>query len=103
MSQEGSRSPCRKWDATIKRELRLTPLPERRCAKFLAYLEFGITLLDTRKLVFRKPYRFAWTTDGVLEAVLDLERAKTTRALPEKPPERLYRDWLLRVRADEET
>lgn len=91
--------PRRKWDSTIKKELILKPLPERRCAKFLAYLEFGITLLETGKMRFRKPDRFEWTTDGVLAAVLELERAKANTSLPERPPERLYRDWLLRVRA----
>lgn len=83
-------------------ELQYTPIEPKRAAKMLAFLEFGIQYLDTGKMVFNKPVKFEWSTDGVLEAVKALEAAKAASGLPEDMKDSmLYRDWLLDIRLAE--
>ncbi len=82
----------------ILEELHYTPIDERRCGKMLAYLEFGINYLDTGKASFQKPNQYTWNTQGVVEAIKDLDIAYVDSKLPAKPDEKALHEWLLNQR-----
>lgn len=83
---------------TVLSELVYTPIEERRCGKMLAYLEFGINLMEGKGPVFQKPEQYPWSTEGVVEAIKDLDMAFVSSKLPPKPDDTKLRDFLLESR-----
>lgn len=82
----------------VLEELRYTPIEPRRCAKMLAYLEFGLNALTDGQLRFRKPEAYPHETSGVVQAIRDLDVAFVDSDLPTKATKEPFHDWLQALR-----
>lgn len=71
---------------------------ERRCNKICRVLVWGINILRYGKVEF-KPFH-GGTPRKILELMDELQRAYNESTLPEKPDERPFREWLLKLRLD---
>ena len=71
----------------------------KKCNQIVRFINFGINLLLNHEIAF-EPCKNS-EPDDILEKISELNWTHEISTLPEKPDEKPYRDWLLKLRLDD--
>lgn len=71
----------------------------KKCNQIVRFINFGINLLLNHEIDF-KPCQNS-EPDDILEKISELNWAYEISTLPDKPDEKPFRDWLLKLRLDD--